>query len=126
MSTYTKFWGTFCPKPMLKPYRLNSVNLGTLGASRWKYFLSGHSYGQLTSCILNSAFSLVHLPSSISLLLKIAYRRSHIVNRRCSSPESDMRYMIDDLRFTIYSQLFFSCRLDNCPEGAISTGRSPS
>jgi len=36
--------------------------------------------------------------------------RSQIVNRTCSSPESDIRYMIDDLRFSIYSQLLFSWR----------------
>jgi len=35
--------------------------------SRWKYFLTGHSYCQLTSCILNSSFS--PRPSSIFYLL---------------------------------------------------------
>ncbi len=43
-----------------------------------------------------------------------------MVNRICSSPKSDIRYMVDDLRFTIYSQLFFSCRFDN-----FSTRRGP-
>ena len=54
------------------------------------------------------------------LVLKIAYRRSHIVNRICSSPEADIRYMIDDLRFTIYSQRFSLFGLTTAPKGATS------
>ena len=71
---------------------------------------SGSGFGFRVSGF--GASSIQH-PSSIvnlELLLKIAYRKSHIVNRICSSPESDIRYMIYvpdgrdyDLRAAIFS-----------------------